>query len=114
MPLEVFSQILPPFKNVNVVMEFLNTFDSFSPQTCCTDEKMPCGEPTCGIRACVQEQGFRTCGECAGYADCAKLDFLKPHHPSLLADLQAISEQGLDHYITEVVSKFQLDRIIIE
>ncbi|HME51457.1 MAG TPA: DUF3795 domain-containing protein [Candidatus Lokiarchaeia archaeon] len=114
LPLEIFSQILPPFKNIQVVMDFLESLPQIGSQTCCTDEKLPCGNPACEIRACVKDQGFRTCGECTGYRTCSKLNFLKPHHPTLMFDLQLIEEKGLEHYVNEVVSKFQLNQIIIE
>lgn len=114
LPLEIFSQILLPFKNIQVVMDFLESLPQIGSQTCCTDKEMPCGNPACEIRACSQEQGFRTCAECAEHSTCSKLDFLKPHHPTLMSDLQLIEEKNLDYYINEVVGKFQLNRIIIE
>ena len=114
LPLDIFSQILPPFKNIQVVMDFLEAFPQTGSQTCCTDEGMPCGNPACEIRACVKDQGFRTCAECTGYGTCSKLDFLKPHHPTLMSDLQLIEEKGLEHYTNEVVGKSQLKQIIID
>lgn len=114
LPLDLFSQIFPPFKNIQVVMDFLDTFAQFSYQTCCTDAAKPCGDPGCAIRSCVQQNGFRTCAECDRYQSCEKLDFLKPHHPTLISDLDAIHDHGLNYHATEVIGKFKLDRIDIE
>jgi len=115
LPLELFSEILPPFKNVNQVMDFLEFLPQLGQvQTCCISEKMPCGKPDCEIRICVKNKGFRTCAECADYRTCTKLDFLKPHHETLLSDLDLIKEKGLDHYVNEIIAKYKLEPITIE
>ncbi|OLS13578.1 MAG: hypothetical protein RBG13Loki_2799 [Promethearchaeota archaeon CR_4] len=114
LPLELFSQILPPFKNIKQVMEFLEFLPQMGAQTCCTAETSPCGNPNCEIRACVKEKGFRTCAECVGYPTCAKLNFLKPFHPNLITDLDFIKEKGFDHYVDEVISKFKLQQVTIK
>ncbi|MDH5636573.1 MAG: DUF3795 domain-containing protein [Candidatus Bathyarchaeota archaeon] len=115
LPLELFSEILPPFKNINQVMDFLEFLPQLGQvQTCCTSEKTPCGKPDCEIRICVKNKGLRTCAECTDYAACAKLDFLKPHHKTLISDLDLIKEKGLDHYVNEIVANFRLDPIIID
>ncbi len=114
LPLDLFSQILPPFKNVKQVMEFLDSFPQMGAQTCCTDAGTPCGNPMCEIRTCVKGKGFRTCAECADYKTCSKLEFLKPHHSTLLADLDTIKEQGFDTYVREVIAKSKLEPITIK
>jgi hypothetical protein len=114
LPLDIFSQIMPPFKNIQVVMDFLNDFTHFSYQTACTDAAKPCGDPGCVIRSCVQQNGFRTCAECDQYHTCEKLDFLKPHHLTLISDLDALHEKGFDYHASEVIGKFKLDRMEIE
>jgi hypothetical protein len=83
-------------------------------QTCCTSEKNPCGNPTCEIRTCVRNKGFRTCAECTDYTTCSKLDFLKPHHETLISDLDLIKEKGLDYYVSEITAKFKLEPIVID
>jgi hypothetical protein len=113
LPLDLFSQILPPFKNIKQVMEFLDFLPHMGGQTCCTAETSPCGDPSCGIRNCVKKKGFKTCAECTGYPTCAKLDFLKPFHASLITDLGLIKEKGLDQYVDDVISKSKLDPITI-
>jgi hypothetical protein len=95
-------------------MEFL----SFLPQlygtkTCCTSTKEPCGNPTCEIRICAKKSGYRTCAECTVYRTCSKLDFLKPHHASLLSDLDFIKKKGFDNYVEEIVAKYKLKPITI-
>jgi len=114
LPLDLFSQILPPFKNIKQVMEFLEFLPHMGEQTCCTAEASPCGNPACEIRTCVKSKGFRTCAECVDYPTCSKLDFLKPHHPTLLADLNSIKEKGFEQYVSEVISKFKLEPITIK
>ncbi len=113
LPLDLFSQIMPPFKNIKQVMEFLEFLPHMGGQTCCTDKASPCGNPTCEIRSCVKSKGFKTCAECADYRTCSKLDFLKPFHASLIADLDSIKEKGLDQYVDDVISKSKLEPITI-
>jgi hypothetical protein len=114
LPLELFSQILPPYKNIKQVMDFLEFFPQMGQmQTCCTSEKSPCGNPSCEIRNCVRNKGFRTCAECTDYRTCSKLDFLKPHHETLMPDLDLIKEKGLNHYVNEKVAKFKLKPLVI-
>lgn len=115
LPLELFSEILPPFKNITQVMDFLEFLPQMGQaQTCCTSEKMPCGNPDCEIRICVKNKSLRTCVECTNYPACSKLDFLKPHHETLISDLDLIKEEGLDYYVNEIVAKSKLEPIIIE
>ena len=113
LPLDLFKQILPPFKNVDQVMEFLEFLPQLGMQTCCTSIKEPCGNPACEIRVCVKNKGYRTCAECTEYRTCSKLDFLKPHHPTLLTDLDYIKNNGFNKYVEEVIAKYKLKPIII-
>ncbi|HMF32231.1 MAG TPA: DUF3795 domain-containing protein [Candidatus Lokiarchaeia archaeon] len=113
LPLDVFSQIFPPFKNVQQVIELLDFLPQLGAQTCCTADPASCGSPSCEIRTCVKEQEFRTCAECADYASCSKLDFLKPHRQTLIADLDFIKEHGLQEYVDDVIAKFKLEPIVI-
>ncbi len=114
LPLDLFSQIMPPFKNVKQVMEFLEFMPQMGGQTCCTDAASPCGNPTCEIRTCVKSKGLRTCAECSDYKTCAKLDFLKPFHPTLIADLDSLKKKGFDQYVSDIISKYKLDPITIK
>ena len=115
LPLDQFKQILPPFKNIDQVMEFLDFLPQlFGTQTCCTSTKEPCGNPACEIRICAKKNGYRTCAECTIHRTCAKLDFLKPHHVTLLSDLDFIKEKGFDKYIEEIVAKYKLKPITIK
>ncbi len=114
LPLDLFSQIMPPFKNIKQVMEFLEFLPHMVGQTCCTDQAAPCGNPACEIRNCVKDKGARTCAECGDYRTCPKLDFLKPFHPTLIADLDSLNEKGFDQYVSEVIAKFKLDPITIK
>jgi len=115
LPLEYFSENLPPFKNIKQIMDFLEFLPQLGQmQTCCTSEKSPCGLPTCEIRNCVKEKAFRTCAECADYVTCSKLDFLGPYRETLISDLDLIREKGLEHYAAEKVAKFKLEPIIID
>ena len=115
LPLDVFKEILPPFKNVDLVLEFLDFLPQLSgTQTCCTSPNQPCGNPTCEIRTCTRMKGFRTCAECSDYKTCAKLDFLKPHHATLLFDLGFIKEKGFDQYVEEKIAKYKMKPIIVE
>ena len=115
LPLNLFKEILPPFKNVDQVVEFLEFLPQLGGmQTCCISTKEPCGSPTCEIRICVKNKGYRTCAECTTYRTCPKLEFLKPHHVTLLSDLDLIKEKGIDHYINEVIAKYKLEPIIID
>ncbi len=115
LPLDLFKQILPPFKNINQVMAFLEFLPQLSGmQTCCTSMKEPCGNPVCEIRICAKNNGYRTCAECAAYRTCSKLDFLKPHHATLLSDLDLIKEKSINHYVNEVIAKYKLQPIIID
>ena len=115
LPLELFSQIFPPFKNISQVMDFLEFLPQLGlMQTCCTSKVEPCGKPDCEIRVCVRNKGLRTCAECEDYRTCSKLDFLKPHHKTLVSDLDLIREKGLDHYVNEVVAKYRLEPIVID
>jgi hypothetical protein len=115
LPLELFSQIFPPFKNISQVMAFLEFVPQLGLiQTCCTSETEPCGKPDCEIRVCVRDKGLRTCAECKDYRTCSKLDFLKPHHKTLVSDLDLIREKGLDHYVNEVVARYRLEPIVID
>jgi len=110
LPLDAFKQILPPFKNIDQVMEFLDFLPMMmGSQTCCTSTGQPCGDPGCGIRTCVKAKGYRTCAQCSDYKTCAKLDFLKPHHTTLISDLDYIKEQGFDQYVAEVIAKYKLE-----
>ena len=113
LPLDLFKQILPPFKNVDQVVAFLEFFPQLGSQTCCTSTKEPCGNPACEIRVCVKNNGRRTCAECTTYKTCSKLDFLKPHHETLLSDLDFIKKSGFDKYVDEIVAKYTLKPIII-
>ncbi|MEM2108568.1 MAG: DUF3795 domain-containing protein [Candidatus Bathyarchaeia archaeon] len=115
LPLDIFREAFPAFKNIDQVMEFLEFLPQLGGmQTCCTSISEPCGDPNCEIRACIKNSGYRTCSECAAYGNCVRLDFLKPHHPTLLADLDFIKEKGFDQYVTEIVAKHKLKPIIIE
>ncbi|MDH5795502.1 MAG: DUF3795 domain-containing protein [Candidatus Bathyarchaeota archaeon] len=117
LPLEFFSETFPPFKNIKQIMDFLEFLPQLGQmQTSCTSEKSPCGNPTCEIRNCVKEKGFRTCAECAEYVTCSKLRLidLGPYHETLISDLDLIKEKGLEHYATEKVAKFKLEPIIID
>jgi len=116
LPLDLFSQILPPFKNIKQVMEFLESFpqiEGLGGQTCCTAKSSPCGNPSCGIRTCVKAKGIRTCAECGDYQTCSKLDFLKPFHTTLIKDLDSIKERGFDQYVNDVIAKSKLEQITI-
>lgn len=114
LPLELFSKILPPYRNIKQVMDFLEFLPQSGQQTCCTSEKIPCGNPSCEIRICAKNKRFRTCAECADYATCSKLDFLKPHHATLVSDLDLIKEKSLDQYVNERIAKFRLTPIVID
>lgn len=115
LPLELFSKIIPQFKNIKQIMEFLDFLPQLGgTQTCCTFKETPCGKPDCEIRTCVKVKGIRTCAECGDYATCSKLDFLKPGHPTLISDLDFIKEKGFDTYVKEVVSKFKMEPLVIE
>jgi hypothetical protein len=110
LPLDLFKEILPPFKNIDEVMRFLDFLPQLSGmQTCCTCAEKPCGDPDCEIRRCVKSKGYRTCAECSDYKFCSKLDFLKPHHTTLISDLELIKERGLDKYAAEVIAKYKLE-----
>ena len=116
LPLDLFKEIFPPFKNIDQVMEFLEFLPqtAVGMQTCCTATSAPCGDPTCKIRICVKNNGYRTCAECTEYRTCSKLDFLKPHHKTLLSDLDFIKEKGFDQYVDEIIAKYKLKPIIID
>ena len=115
LPLDLFKEILPPFKKVDQVMEFLEFLPQLGGiQTCCTSTKEPCGNPTCEIRTCVRNKGYRTCAECIEYKTCLKLDFLKPHHATLLSDLDFIKENGFDQYVGQIIAKHKVKPIIID
>ncbi len=115
LPLDMFKEIFPSFKNIDQVMEFLDFLpQTFGTQTCCTSTSEPCGDPTCKIRICVKNKGYRTCAECTEYTTCTKLDFLKLHHSTLLSDLYFIKEKGLDQYVDEIIAKYKLKPIIID
>ncbi len=115
LPLDLFKEILPPFKNIDQVMRFLEFLPQLSgTQTCCTSTKEPCGNPTCEIRACAISKGYRTCAGCVEYRTCSKLDFLKPHHATLLSDLDFIKKNGFDQYVNEVVAKYKAKPVIID
>ncbi len=115
LPLDVFKEFFPSFKNIDQVMEFLDSFtQTFGTQTCCTSTSEPCGNPACEIRICVKNNGYRTCAECTEYRTCSKLDFLKPHHVTLLSDLDFIKENGLDQYVDDIIAKYKLKPIIID
>ncbi len=112
LPLDLFKQILPPFRNVDTVVEFLDFLPQLTgTQTCCTSAEQPCGNPQCEIRICVKGKGFRTCAECTDYRTCQKLDFLKPHHATLLSDLDLIKKKGFDNYVDKKVGKYKLKPI---
>jgi hypothetical protein len=114
LPLDFFKQILPPFKNIDQVIEFLDFLPQlYGTQTCCTSTKQPCGNPVCEIRICAKKSGYRTCAECTLYSTCSKLDFLKPHHATLLSDLDFIKEKGFDKYVGEIIAKYKLKPIAI-
>ena len=114
LPLDFFKQILPPFKNIDQVMDFLNFLPQlYGTQTCCTSTKEPCGNPTCEIRICAKKGGYRTCAECAVYRTCSKLDFLKPGHATLLSDLDFIKEKSFGKYVEEIVAKYELKPITV-
>ncbi len=116
LPLDLFSQILPPFKNIKQVMEFLESIprmEGLGGQTCCTAADSPCGNPTCEIRTCVKAKGIRTCAECADYKTCSKLGFLKPFHADLIMDLDSIKEKGFDRYASDVIAKSKLEPLTI-
>ncbi len=115
LPLELFRQVLPPFKNIDQVMEFLHFFPQLSgTQTCCTSAIEPCGNPSCEIRTCVRNKSYRTCAECEEFSTCTKLDFLKPHHASLLSDLDLIKKNGFDMYVNEVVANYKAKPVVID
>lgn len=115
LPLDLFKEILPPFKKVDQVMEFLEFLPQLGGiQTCCTSTKEPCGNPTCEIRTCVRNKGYRTCAECIEYKTCLKLDFLKPHHSTLLSDLDFIKKNGFDQYVEQIIAKYKVKPIIID
>jgi len=110
LPIDLFKEILPPFKNIDEVMAFLDFLPQLSVmQTCCSCAEKPCGSPDCEIRACAKSKRYRTCAECGNYEDCSKLDFLKPHHTTLISDLDLIKDRGFDQYVTEVVAKYKLE-----
>lgn len=115
LPLDLFKEILPPFKKVDQVMEFLEFFPRLGgTQTCCTSIKEPCGNPACEIRICVKNKGYRTCAECTEYRTCSKLDFLKPYHTTLLSDLDFIKKSGFDQYVGEIIAKYKARPVIID
>ena len=114
LPLDLFKEILPPFKNIDQVMQFLEFFPQLGTQTCCTSTSEPCGNPTCEIRICIKNKGYRTCAECIEYRTCSKLDFLKPHHLTLMSDLDFIRKNGFDQYVAETIAKYKLKPLIID
>lgn len=115
LPLELFRENLPPFKNINQVIDFLEFLPQMGQaQTSCTSEKTPCGNLNCEIRICVKNNRFRTCAECEEYPTCSKLDFLKPHHETLISDLDLIHKHGFEFYVNEIVAKFKLEPLVIE
>jgi hypothetical protein len=112
LPLELFREVFPPFKPIREVMAFLEFLPQMSAmQTCCTSKENPCGDPDCEIRICVKEKDVRTCAECGEYVTCAKLDFLKPGHKTLIADLDFIKEKGFDNYVKEVIRNYKIEPI---
>ena len=114
LPLEFYSHIFPPFKNIKQVMNFLEFLPQMGQgQICCTSEKMPCKTP-CEVRICVKKKSLRTCAECTDYSTCSKLAHVALRHETLLSDLDLIKEKGLDYYVKEIVAKYQLKPILIE
>ncbi|NHI93538.1 MAG: DUF3795 domain-containing protein [Candidatus Lokiarchaeota archaeon] len=114
LPLDIFRKIVPIFKDVDTVLGFLTGFTQFMTyQTCCTASGFPCGKPDCEIRICVKEKGIRTCADCVDYVACTKLDFLKPHHVTLIQDLDEIKEKGVEKYIEGKIKPFKLQPISI-
>ena len=114
LPLDVFKKMVPIFKDVDTVLAFLKDFSEFMTyQTCCTASGFPCGKPDCEIRICVKEKGMRTCVDCGEYKNCTKLNFLKPHHKTLLQDLDEIKDKGIDKYVEEKIKPFKLEPIAI-
>lgn len=78
LPLDLFEKIMPIFKDIKKVMAFLEDFSIMYPtQICTVSKENPCGNPSCWIRLCVQEKGFRTCSECGRNVSCSKLGILK-------------------------------------
>ena len=115
LPLDLFKEVLPQFKSIDQVMTFIDFLPQLTVmQTCCTYTAEPCGDPNCEIRICVKNKGYRTCAECTDYKICSKLDFLKPHHETLISDLNLIKEHGFEQYVDEVIAKFRLDPVVIE
>lgn len=114
LPLDLFSELIPAFKDIKKVMEFLEfTTQMGGMQICCTSTTL-CGDPMCVIRICVKEKGIRTCAECGDYRTCSKLDFLKPHHTTLLSDLDFIKDNGLETYVKEKIAQFKLRPLVID
>ncbi len=114
LPSDLFKEVLPAFKRVDQVMEFLEFLHQLGGmQTCCTSTREPCGNPACEIRACARSKGYRTCAECVEHKTCSKLDFLKPHHSTLLSDLDFIKKNGFDQYVDQIVAKYKAKPIII-
>jgi hypothetical protein len=60
-----------------------------------------------------ENKGYRTCAECIEYKTCLKLDFLKPHHATLLSDLDFIKKNGFDQYVEQIIAKSKVKPIII-
>jgi hypothetical protein len=115
LPLDLFREMIPAFKNVKDVLAFLNFFVGFgNMQTCCTSKKQPCGNPVCEIRMCIKGKGFRTCAECSEYTVCKKLDFLKPFHKTLISDLDLIKTKGFAYYVQEVIKNSKLEPLVIK
>jgi len=114
LPLDSFKKMVPIFKDVDTVLGFLKGFSEFMTyQTCCTASGFPCGKPDCEIRTCVKEKGMRTCVDCGEYKSCTKLNFLKPHHKTLIQDLDEIKEKGIEKYTEEKIKPLKLEPITI-
>jgi len=56
----------------------------------------------CHIAQCAAKKAYRGCWECAGFAECSKLDFLVPvHGDAHLKNLRKIRKAGVEEWMAE-------------
>jgi hypothetical protein len=91
--LHVFKE----FKDYRTCYEVLGAMVKFRCRRLCREGG---GNPYCKIRKCCQKKGMEGCWECAGFAECEKLDYLKPNHGDAhIKNLRKIRIKGFPGFL---------------
>ncbi|MBU1053489.1 MAG: DUF3795 domain-containing protein [Proteobacteria bacterium] len=86
------------FENFEKLTDLLKAISEINCETPCGSGGDGCGG-SCIIISCVHEKQIQGCWECEEFANCEKLNFLKPFHGnSIVENLRRIQKYGISDW----------------